>query len=77
MGDQEGDMHGRLWIAAIVGVMLTAGPALANDKADCLKGIKKLQAVKSPTEKQKKQLSDAEQEQIEADWNECKKVLKQ
>jgi hypothetical protein len=70
-------MHGRLWIAVIAGLMLAAGPACASDKADCLKGIKKLQAVKSPTDKQKKQLSDAEQEKMEADWNECKQVLKQ
>jgi hypothetical protein len=74
--NREGDMHGRFWMAAIVGLMLAAGPASANDKADCLKGIKKLQAVKNPTEKQKKTLADAEQEEIEADWNECKHVLK-
>jgi len=69
-------MHGRLWIAAIVGLTLAAGPTLAGDDADCLKGIKKLQAVNKPTAKQKAALAAAEQEQIEADWSECKQVLK-
>jgi len=74
-------MRSRIWIAGTVGFMLTmgsvSGPAWADDKADCLKGIKKLQAIKKPTEKQKKTLASAEQEQMEADWNECKQVLKQ
>jgi hypothetical protein len=70
-------MHGKLWMAALVGITLAAGPAYADDKADCLNGIKKLQAIKKPTDKQKKKLADAEQEQMEADWDECKKVLKQ
>jgi hypothetical protein len=69
-------MHGRFWILAMVGVVLAAGPVRASDEADCLKGIKKLQAVKKPTARQKAALAAAEQEQIEADWSECKQVLK-
>jgi hypothetical protein len=44
-------MHGRFRILAMVGVVLAAGPVWAGDEADCLKGIKKLQAVKKPTGK--------------------------
>jgi hypothetical protein len=69
-------MRSRIWIAGILGLMLAAGPAWADDKADCLKGIAKLKALKKPTEKQKKTLASAEQEELEADWNECKQVLK-
>jgi hypothetical protein len=69
-------MYKRMWIAGALGLMLAVGPAYADDKADCLKGIAKLKALKKPTEKQKKTLSDAEQEELEADWAECKTVLK-
>jgi hypothetical protein len=68
-------MHKTISIAAALGLMLAVGPAYADDKADCLKGIAKLKAVKKPTEKQKKQLADAEQEELENDWAECKQVL--
>jgi len=68
-------MRGNLWIAIVASLMLVSGPTFADDKADCLKGIAKLKAVKIPTAQQKKRLSDAQQEQIEADWNECKDVL--
>ena len=70
-------MRKSVWIVGALGLMLALGPAYADDKADCLNGIKKLQAIKKPTDKQKKKLADAEQEQMEADWDECKKVLKQ
>jgi hypothetical protein len=69
-------MRGRFWVALVAGLMLVTAPAFAGDKADCLKGIAKLKAVKHPTDAQKKKLSDAEQEQMEADWSECKDVLR-
>jgi hypothetical protein len=69
-------MRGRFWVALLGGLMLATAPAYANDKADCLKGIAKLKAVKNPTAAQKKKLADAEQEQMEADWSECKDVLR-
>jgi hypothetical protein len=69
-------MRGTFWIALVAVLMLAPAPAFAGDKADCLKGIVKLKAVKHPTAAQKKKLSDAEQEQMEADWSECKDVLR-
>jgi hypothetical protein len=69
-------MRGGFWVALVAGLMLATAPAFADDKADCLKAIAKLKAVKNPTAAQKKRLSDAEQEQMEADWNECIDVLR-
>ena len=69
-------MRGRFWIALVGGLVLATAPAFADDKSDCLKGIAKLKALKNPTAAQKKKLSDAEQEQMEADWSECKEVLR-
>jgi hypothetical protein len=69
-------MRGRFWIALVGALVLATPPAFADDKSDCLKGIAKLKALKNPTAAQKKKLSDAEQEQMEADWSECKEVLR-
>jgi hypothetical protein len=69
-------LRGRFWFALVAGLILATAPAFADDKADCLKGIAKLKAVKNPTAAQKKKLSDAEQEQMEADWSECVEVLR-
>jgi hypothetical protein len=68
-------MRTSMWIAAILGLALAAGPAFADDKADCLKGIEKLKAVKKPSAKQKSQLAELEQEQMEADWSHCKEIM--
>jgi hypothetical protein len=68
-------MRKLLWIAGALGMMLAAGPAYADDKGDCLKGVANLKAMKKLTEKQKKQLADAEQEVLENDWAECKEIL--
>jgi hypothetical protein len=57
------------------GIMLAANPTFASDKSYCLKGIARLKAIKLPTPAQKKKLSDAEQEQMERDWSECREVL--
>jgi hypothetical protein len=69
-------MRGGFWVALVAGLMLATAPAFADDKADCLKGIAKLKAIKNPTAAQRKRLSDAEEEQMEADWNECMDVLR-
>jgi hypothetical protein len=69
-------MNGRFWVVLVAGLILATGPAFADNKADCVKGIAKLKAVKNPTAAQKKKLSDAEQEQMEADWSECMDVLR-
>jgi hypothetical protein len=69
-------MRTSMWIAAILGLALAAGPAFADDKADCLKGIEKLKAIKKPSAKQKKQLAELEHEEMEADWPHCKRLLK-
>jgi hypothetical protein len=69
-------MRERIWVALVACLILATAPAFADDKTDCLKGIAKLKAVKNPTAAQKKKLSDAEQEQMEADWGECMDVLR-
>jgi hypothetical protein len=72
----EDAMRGRFLVALVTGLILAVAPASADDKTGCLKGIAKLKAVKNPTAAQKKKLSDAEQEQMEADWSECMDVLR-
>ena len=63
--------------AAALAVVLAAGPALADAKADCTKGVAMIKAElkkKHPPaviEKLKKALSDAETEVMENDWSEC------
>jgi hypothetical protein len=69
-------MRRGFWVALVAGLMLATAPAFADNQADCLKGIAKLRAVKNPTAAQKKKLSDAEQEQMEADWSECMDALR-
>jgi hypothetical protein len=69
-------MRAGFWVALVAGLILATAPAFADNQADCLKGIAKLRAVKNPTAAQKKKLSDAEQEQMEADWSECTDVLR-
>jgi hypothetical protein len=63
--------------AVVMGTALAAGPALADAKSDCKKGIAMIKAElkkKHPPDviaALKKALSDAEGEVVENDWSEC------
>jgi hypothetical protein len=69
-------MRKSVWIAGALGLTLAVGPAYADDKSECMKGVAKLKAMKKLTAKQKKQLADAEQEVLEADWPHCLEILR-
>jgi hypothetical protein len=70
-------MRRHVFLVTAVSLVLVAAGALADDKADCLSGIEMLKAeiAKNPAkpllDKLKEALGKAEQEAIEADWDEC------
>jgi hypothetical protein len=76
-------MRKEVWIAAAAIVMLTGSLARADEKAQCLAGIK---AIKSAIAKKppkpvlnrlKQALDSAQQEEFESDWDECLDAIKQ
>jgi len=66
-----------LMLAALAAAVLCAGPALADDEADCNTGIEFIEAeiAKNPAEPElgqlKEALSDAKREAEEAEFDEC------
>jgi hypothetical protein len=70
------------WLAAVAVLLLAQDPALADDKSKCLAGIEALksQIARHPPKKVldglQKKLDDAEQEEVESDWDECLDVIR-
>jgi hypothetical protein len=64
-------------------LMLTGSLALADDKAQCLAGIRAIKAAiaKKPAQpvldRLKRALDSAQQEEFERDWDECLDAIKQ
>jgi hypothetical protein len=58
-------------------VMLAASPALADNKSDCLQGVRTVKAQmkkklsEAPRAEAAKALTKAEEEVVENDWSEC------
>ncbi len=75
-------MRNRAWFIAIALVLLS-GFAFADDKSECLDGIKAIKAAiaKKPAkpvlDRLKQALGNAEQEEFEGDWDECLAAVKQ
>ena len=69
-------------LPAVAAVMMIATAAMADDKSDCQKGLAMIKAELKkehpPTvvETLRKALSDAELEEGEQDWSECKTYIK-
>jgi len=69
-------------LATMAVLMLSATAAVADDKSDCQKGLAMIKAELKkehpPTvvETLRKALSDAELEESEQDWSECKTYIK-
>ena len=68
---------------SICATELGASPLLADDKSECLDGIKAIKtaiAKKPPNpvlDRLKRALDSAEQEEFEGDWDECVAAVKQ
>jgi len=71
------------WSIAITIVFLSGTFAFADDKSECLDGIKAIKAAvaKNPPkpvlDRLKRALADAEQEEFEGDWDECVAAVRQ
>ena len=76
-------MRKRIWLAAATLLLLTASSAWADDRSQCLAGIKAIKAAiaKRPPQpvldKLKHALDSAQQEEFEKDWDECLDAIKQ
>ncbi len=76
-------MPNRAWLIAITLVLLSGTFAFADDKSECLDGIKAIKAAiaKKPAkpvlDRLKQALGNAEQEEFEGDWDECLAAVKQ
>jgi hypothetical protein len=76
-------MRNGAWFIAIAFVLLTGPFAFADDKSECLDGIKAIKAAvaknppKTVLERLKQALANAEQEEFEGDWDECVAALRQ
>ena len=76
-------MRNRAWFIAITLVLLSGTFAFADDKSECLDGIKAIKAAiaKKPAkpvlDRLKQALGNAEQEEFEGDWDECLAAVKQ
>jgi hypothetical protein len=70
-------MRNRTWLAAVAILVLAASPAWADDKSECLAGIKAIKAAiarhppKPALDQLQAALDSAQQEEIESDWDEC------
>jgi hypothetical protein len=75
-------MRSAMCLAALAFLVVSTGQALADDKADCLRGVDfiKAQIAKKPPQrvltKLNEALKSAEQEVLEADWHECLDFVK-
>jgi hypothetical protein len=71
------------WFVAVTFVLLSGTFAFADDKSDCLDGIKAIKAAiakkppKPALDRLRQALGDAEQEEFEGDWDECLAAVKQ
>jgi len=76
-------MRNRIWLAAAAFLLLTASSAAADDRSQCLAGIKAIKAAiaKNPAQpvldRLKRALDSAQQEEFEKDWDECVDAIKQ
>ncbi len=76
-------MRNRIWLAAAAFLLLTASSAAADDRSQCLAGIKAIKAAiaKKPAQpvldRLKRALDSAQQEEFEKDWDECVDAIKQ
>jgi hypothetical protein len=76
-------MRNRIWLAAVAFLLLSASSAWADDRSQCLAGIKAIKAAiaKKPPQaeldKLKRALDSAQQEEFEKDWDECLDAIKQ
>ena len=71
------------WFIAITFLLLSGTFAFADDKSECLDGIKAIKtaiAKKPPKpvmDRLKRALDSAEQEEFEGDWDECLAAVRQ
>ena len=76
-------MRNRILLAAAAFMLLTASSAFADDRSQCLAGIKAIKAAiaKKPPQpvldRLKRALESAQQEEFEKDWDECLDAIKQ
>ncbi len=76
-------MRNRAWFIAITLVLLSGTFGFADDKSECLDGIKAIKAAiakkppKPVLDRLKQALGNAEQEEFEGDWDECLAAVKQ
>ena len=76
-------MRNRISLVAVAFLLLTASSAWADDKSQCLAGIKAIKAAiaKKPPQpvldRLKRALDSAEQEEFEKDWDECVDAIKE
>lgn len=76
-------MRHRIWLTAAAFLLLTGSLAQADDKSQCLSGIKAIKAAiaKKPPQpvldRLKRALDSAQQEEFESDWDECLDAVKQ
>ena len=76
-------MRNRIWLAAAAFLLLIGSSAWADDRSQCLAGIKAIKAAiaKKPPQpaldRLKRALDSAQQEEFEKDWDECLDAIKQ
>jgi hypothetical protein len=76
-------MRKRIFLAAAALLLLTASSAWADDRSQCLAGIKAIKAAiaKKPAQpvldRLKRALDSAQQEEFEKDWGECLDAIKE
>jgi hypothetical protein len=76
-------MRNRIWLVAAGFLLLTGSAAFADDRSQCLAGIKAIKAAiaKKPPQpvldRLKRALESAQQEEFEKDWDECLDAIKQ
>ena len=79
----EFKMRNGAWFIAITFLLLSGTFAFADDKSECLDGIKAIKAAvakkppKPVLDKLKRALDSAEQEEFEGDWDECVVAVRQ
>ena len=79
----EFKMRNGAWFIAITLLLLSGTFAFADDKSECLDGIKAIKAAvakkppKPVLDKLKRALDSAEQEEFEGDWDECVAAVRQ
>ena len=76
-------MRNGAWFFGIMFVLLSGTFAFADDKSECLDGIKAIKAAvaKNPPkpvlDRLKRALDTAEKEEFEQDWDECVAAVRQ